>query len=502
MADGFTIRDAGAVSAWDKPDMSVMRLGRRAPVRMKLDGFGQQWRDWIAAAAEAASAPVDYVAAPLLSTASALIGNARWAFATPGWGEPPHLWVCAVGDSGSSKSPGADALLRDVLPEIERRMLGDFPDQLRDWQALSAGYEAAQEAWRQEVKAAVKKGTPPPLPPRGAPPAEPQAPRLRQSDVTVEKVASLLASAAPKGLLIVRDELAGWLTGMNAYNDSGRSFWVEAYGGRPYRVERQKNPEPIHIPRLVVAVTGGTQPEKLAEMFKDSDDGLLARMAWCWPDPLPFRLGTRAPDAIWAIDALDRLRLLELARGITPEEAPHPLPVPLTAEAAAMMEAFGQDMQRRQAEAGGLLRSAYGKARGMALRLSLVLTMLRWCGAGGFAEPPAEIDVEAFGAACDLVADYFMPTAERVFGDAASSRPERNAATLARWIDRTKPREVHVRTLQREVRLPGLNNAEAIHAAAGVLVEAGWLAEPPAGGHQSPKRQAYAVNPAILVGDD
>ena len=138
MADGFTIRDAGAVSAWDKPDMSVMRLGRRAPVRMKLDGFGQQWRDWIAAAAEAASAPVDYVAAPLLSTASALIGNARWAFATPGWGEPPHLWVCAVGDSGSSKSPGADALLRDVLPEIERRMLGDFPDQLRDWQALSA----------------------------------------------------------------------------------------------------------------------------------------------------------------------------------------------------------------------------------------------------------------------------------------------------------------------------------------------------------------------------
>jgi hypothetical protein len=34
--------------------------------------------------------------------------------------------------------------------------------------------------------------------------------------VTVEKVATLLAGAAPKGLLIVRDELAGWLLGMNA----------------------------------------------------------------------------------------------------------------------------------------------------------------------------------------------------------------------------------------------------------------------------------------------
>jgi hypothetical protein len=92
--------------------------------------------------------------------------------------------------------------------------------------------------------------------------------------VTVEKVATLLAGAAPKGLLIVRDELAGWLLGMNAYNDAGRSFWIEAYGGRPYRVERQKHPEPIVIPRLAVAVTGGTQPEKLAALFREADDGL------------------------------------------------------------------------------------------------------------------------------------------------------------------------------------------------------------------------------------
>jgi len=61
---------------------------------------------------------------------------------------------------------------------------------------------------------------------------------LRQNDVTVEKVASLLATAAPKGVVVVRDELAGWIAGMNAYNDAGRAFWLEAYGGRPYRVER------------------------------------------------------------------------------------------------------------------------------------------------------------------------------------------------------------------------------------------------------------------------
>ena len=37
-----------------------------------------------------------------------------------------------------------------------------------------------------------------------------------------------------------------------------------------------------------------------------------------------------------------------------------------------------QDMQRRQQEAGPFLSSALGKARGQALRLSLILELL-WC---------------------------------------------------------------------------------------------------------------------------
>ncbi len=106
---------------------------------------------------------------------------------------------------------------------------------------------------------------------------ESRAPRLRQHDVTIEKVAELLATAAPKGLLIVRDELAEWITGMNAYRAGGREFWIEAYGGRPYRVERKEQLNPIIVPRLAVAVYGGTQPGKLARLLREND-GLLARM--------------------------------------------------------------------------------------------------------------------------------------------------------------------------------------------------------------------------------
>jgi Protein of unknown function (DUF3987) len=493
---GFTMSDAPTAEPWGDPDMSVLRLNRRPPPTLSMEVFGAEWGRWITETAEAAGCPPDYVAAPLLALVSALIGHARWAQATPGWAEPPHLWICSVGYSGTGKSPGADCLMGNVLPELERLMLGDFPDRHRDWQAAAERAESAREAWQKEVRTAQKQNAAAPLPPEPAPP-EPQAPRLRQNDVTIEKVATLLATAAPKGLLIVRDEFAGWLAAMTAYNDAGRAFWIEAYGGRPYRVERQKNPEPIDVPRLAVAVYGGTQPEKLASLFADADDGLFSRVAWLWPEPLPFRLSRQSPQVQWAVEALDRLRLLELAPDSTGTAVIRPLMVPMTETALPLMEQFGREMQQRQTMAGGLMRSAYGKARGLALRLSLVIEMLWWCRATGTTAPPTQITESAFLAAAASVSDYFMPSAERVYGDAGTSRDDRNAATLARWIVQARPAEVHVRRMLREVRLPGLATAAPLHAAAAVLIEADWLRKPHAPTGKRP-RLAYPVNPKLL----
>lgn len=478
---------------WAEPDMAVLRLHRRPPPALPITVFGK-WEKWIAGAAEAASCPPDYVAVPLLASVSTLIGHARWAQATLGWAEPPHLWFGAVGDSGNGKSPGADCLLRDVLPEIEGRMAADFPDKLREWRADAERGKASEEAWKADVRTAEKAGKPAPLPPIGALTPEPQAPRLRQNDVTIEKVASLLATAAPKGLLIIRDELAGWITGMNTYNDAGRAFWIEAFGGRPYRVERQKHPEPIVIPRLAVSVYGSVQPDRLMPLMREGDDGLLARILWSWPDSVPFRLGRRAPGTAWAIEAFDRLRYLDLQPG----EPPRPIVVPLAPEALPLLETFGQVAQRQQASAGGLMRSALGKARGLVLRLSLVLEMMWWCGEDGMTAPPSIISKRAFLSAATLLDEYFMPGAERVYGDAATTRQDRNAATLARWIIAKNPADVHVRHLLREVRLPGLTDAELIREAANVLVEADWLRVPPSGRGFGPRgRVAYAINPRV-----
>jgi hypothetical protein len=180
----------------------------------------------------------------------------------------------------------------------------------------------------------------------------------------------------------------------------------------------------------------------------------------------------------------------------------HPILMPLVRPAWPRLVEFARAMQADQKMTEGPLRSAYGKARGLALRLSMVLELLHWAASDPYPfnpGPPSVISEAAFGDACRLVSDYVMPMAARTYGDALADRADRGAALLARWIVGTKPRptEVHVRTIQRKVRIAGLNTANDIHVACKALVEAGWLTSAPSGHGNARARVAYPVNPTL-----
>lgn len=475
----------------EPPDMSVLRLNRRAPPTLPLCVFGPAWACWIVKAAEAAACPVDYVVAALLPTAGAIIGNARWAQATSGWKEPPHLWCAAVGDSGQGKSPGADVVLRHIVPSIEAELMAEFEQRVRDIIETHAERAPRWERDLEQFGSAHVSGLPEYLE------DDLVAPRFMENDLTIEKVASVLATAAPKGLLMARDELSGWLLGMNAHNAGARAFWIESYGGRPYRLDRMKNPGAINIPRLGVSWYGGIQPARLEKVMREADDGLLARFCWFWPDTVPFKLSATPPDIDFAVNAFGRLAMLEMRPRKGPELSAEPLYVVLADGGRARLERFGADMQRTQELSGALMASALGKARGLALRLSLVLEHLWWAADSGMRPAPETISEIAMDNAIAFITEYLMPMAERVYGDATASPQTRNAATLARWIVKTRPSEVHVRYLQRQIRLPGLVEAAVIHEACSVLVEAGWLRSPAAGTQNGRARAAYAIRPAL-----
>jgi len=226
--------------------------------------------------------------------------------------------------------------------------------------------------------------------------------------------------------------------------------------------------------------------------MQELDDGLMARISWVWPDPVDFHIGKQALGVEWAINALDKLRELDLSTSMSPS----PIMVPLVPSAVPILEEFGREMQQRQRWASGLLRSAYGKARGQALRLSLVLEYLWWCAADGMAPPPSQISEEAITAATGFVGEYSMPMAERVYGDAALPEEERLPATLARWlISQRPPESINAREVQR-LKLPGLREAEKVRIALGGLVDVDWLRPAPdrAGGGPGRRR---AIMPSI-----
>ena len=393
--------------------------------------------------------PVDYVAAPLLAAMAAAVGNSRTVTPWDGWSEPAVLWIGVVGDPSSGKSPGADPVL-SALKDVERDLGEGFDERHRAWMAEVEAAKLHHEAWKQEVASSIEMGDlPPTMPASAVVPEEPKPPRMVISDTTPESAATI-AAANPRGLMAYRDELAGWLCGMDRYNNNSRPFWVEAFGARPFTVDRMKTGGSISIERLAISVFGGIQPDRLADLLLHAeDDGLAARFMWFWPDPLPPTRPNAFPSPIFIRSALSRLCSLSPyeENGVTV-----PVTVRLTDEAAERFQEWREE-HHADVRVGGMLASAWGKLPGLILRLALVLELGIWATSDD--PEPSTIDCPALLRAVVFVETYLKPMLLRVYGDAAVPPVERTAALIARWIKFTGSNRINARDLRRKAGIPG-----------------------------------------------
>lgn len=494
-ASGANHTDKG----WDVPDLSVLGTGRRPAPNFPIELFGESCADWCQRSAESASAPVDYVAAPLLGCIGASLANVRHPTTEAGWSEPPVLWIGVVGSPSSGKSPGVGSVLAPVR-YAEDQLASGYDDDLRAYELAKTSAEAKRQIWDKEVQQAVKAdGLAPPLPLDAVPPVMPVRPRIHVADITTEK-AAILAAGLPRGFLIFRDELAGWFGSLGRYNGSGsdRAFALEMYGGRAYIVDRVKNPEPLRIANLSIGVLGSIQPDRLSAIVDGPDDGLSSRFAWCWPEPpQDIRLARSSVDDSAARKAF--IRLTGLPMGIDELGRLAPKQVLLEPAALDRLEQFAREVHRQAADANGPLAGTLGKARGHVLRLSCVLEFL-WWSFGQSDHEPEYISLTAVAAATSLVQEYFIPMAERTFGDAAIPTTERAAMTLARDLKKNKLSGFNARDVRR--RIGGtLREASAMDAACAFLEEAG-LVRPKLPNSSGPGRKAklYEVNPILYKG--
>jgi Protein of unknown function (DUF3987) len=493
----MTARTISHAPAWGEHDPTLLGSGRRPPPSFPIDALKAFWSEWVQAEARKASAPVDYVAASLLAATAAAMANVRWPSTSGGWTEPPLLWVGLVGNPSSGKSPSIDPAMA-LLTAVEEKIAKGFEEKLAEHEAEKRAAKARRQIWEEKVKVAAEKSeTPPPLPDDCRAPEVPERPRIRVSDTTIEKLGALAASL-PRGLLMVRDELAGWFGNFDRYGGNGgdRAFFIEAYGGRSYTIDRVKHPVPIKIAHLSVGLLGGVQPDKLHSILEQADDGLASRILWAWPEPLPtIKLARRIDHDPRARDAFSRLAGLWL--GTDEAGRPEPVPICLSADALDVLEEFAQHILPRTGEATGLVASALGKARGHVLRISLVLEYLWWASEGG--SEPVEIGRRAVEQAVRLVSSYFLVMAERVIGDAAIPLEERRAMVLVRWLRSTGVPTFNAREARRKISGP-LRNAKDMQAACEVLEEAGLIRSIASRAGEKPGQQTkdYEVNPAVM----
>jgi len=166
------------------------------------------------------------------------------------------------------------------------------------WREALAQYErdaeaakARDKAWSEKVRDATADGAAPPARPADAEePAKPPRPRVIAMDTTTEELQRMLGEA-PRGLLYVRDELAGWLGAFDRYNGAGadRAFFLECWNGGAYVCDRVRyHGEPIRIEHAALAIVGGMVPDRLRKVLAGADDGLTARLIYIWPAPMPI----------------------------------------------------------------------------------------------------------------------------------------------------------------------------------------------------------------------
>jgi hypothetical protein len=436
-------------------------------------------RGFVTEAAKAIGCDASYIALPLLSGLASAIGNTHRIELKRGWTEPAIVWTAIVGDSGTAKSPALELALRPIRKR-QHEAMKRHADAMKEYADALAMHERNATQWKRS-----KSDTPPPTKPEA-----PIADRCWTDDATTEALAVLLQQNL-RGLLMVRDELAGWFNfdryaGGKGGGDAAK--WLEMFGGRPMVVDR-KTGGTLYVPRAAVSIAGGIQPETLRRALgqEHRDNGLAARLLLTCPPRKPKRW-TEADvnaDTESAVSMVfDRLFGLTLETDDDGDERPRL--VKLADDGKRAWVTFYNEHAGEQVLLSGDEAAAWSKLEGYAARLALVVHLTRWAASDDRLRDPARVD-EASIAAGAVLARWFGDEARRVYAILGESDEGRESRRLVEWIDR-KGGMATVRELTRGPR-EYRGDPERAAKALGELVAAGvgrWEVDDHAGGRGRP----------------
>ncbi len=432
-----------------------------APPPFPLTALPPQLGALCANISETIGCPPDYAAVFALATAAGTIGASVALNVKDGWEEHASLFVCAVAPPNAGKTPSFKFVTRPVIEEQSRRHTDGVTEQ------------------------------------------------AYVGDITVEKLADVLRES-PRGSLLLRDELAGWVKGMDQYKSRGgsdRQFWLSVWSNEAVKVDR-KNPDSPHvfIPHPCMSVAGGIQPEVLKSL-KGNDDGFFDRMLFSYPQTFPvkgedWRVCDKALVRNWS-KALETLRAVGMIE--EPGKPPRPRFVGLSDPAKREWVTYTTDLAARinDQDFPAHLSGVAGKLKGYGARLALVSMLLRAAyEPGGEVEDLSAADVRN-GAA---LAFYFLAHAVRVYRVSGFDPTTGEAQKVLQWVraqgNPTFTRRDAYRGLRRQFSRP-----EALADPLRRLVQHGFIryaggGRPDAPGVTRNQTAHYEVHPSCVKSGD
>ena len=305
------------------------------------------------------------------------------------------------------------------------------------------------------------------MPASAVDPGEFVPPKLYVSDATIERMAVLLQSN-PRGMLRLSDELSSLFLNMSRYSGGqDNEFWLEAWNGNSYLVERMGRP-PITVEHLLVGVVGGLQPDKLSRSFIGDQDGMYARICFSWPSEPPYRPLTDDAAEIEpeVVNALLRLIKLPCEADVFGKQ------VPLSAAARERFEQLRQFLHAGRDALDGREREWWSKVQANVLRLAGTLCFLDWAIKDDGSPEPQCVDEVFMSAAARLVCEYFWPHSRAALRQIGLSERHANLRRVLRWIRATGKTEVSIKDIRRDA-LGGSLDADATLDLIDRLVEFG-----------------------------
>ncbi|MDX1965347.1 MAG: DUF3987 domain-containing protein [Pirellulales bacterium] len=392
-----------------------------------VDALPGTVRDYVAAGAESIGCDPAFIALPMLAALGGLCGGAVRLRLKDSWHVSPSIWAVVVAESGSQKSPGWK-LATAPLSAIERRLA------IENQQAERA-HEEQQMLYARNLRAfhAGKLSSP------GEQPSEPAPRRLVVADCTIEALAPILA-ANPRGLLLSRDELNGWLCGFDKYSNSrggaDASAWLSIYSNADFTVDRKSGkPRTLYVQNPVVSICGTIQPRTLTQALgsEHRENGLLARFLVAAPPSSPrvWRDADLPASLSGPMQAL-----AERLHSFNPHNSGEEFrPATLELDGAARRRWIQFYNEHGQAMDGlsGDLRAAYSKLEETAARIALLLHLTVWADEGG--GTIGLLDSGVVGGAVEIVKWARRETA-RVYGLLHETDSERETRQIVEIVQR------------------------------------------------------------------